>query len=459
MKYSAQEIVKIQRDFFNKQTTKDIEYRKNALIRLEANIIKYEKEIYNALDKDLKKCEFEAYTTEVGGVLREVRLAIKNIDSWTKPKRISTPIHLMPARSFVVSEPYGVTLIISPFNYPFSLIMKPLIGALAAGNTAIFRPSEAALHTADVVEKIISESFDDEFVIVIRGDSTVTEKLLKERFDYIFFTGGVTVGKIIMKAAAEFLTPVTLELGGKSPAIVTESADIKNAANRIIWGKYLNVGQTCIAPDYVLVHKSVSKDFLDNSKKSIHDFYGGNIQKNNEYGRIINLKQYQRIEKLLEIEKDKIVHGGETDSNEKFISPTIIYPVNFEDKIMGDEIFGPILPIIEYSSLDDIITTLNNREKPLALYLFTRDQNVEARVLKEISFGGGGINETMIHYVNENLPFGGVGNSGMGTYHGKHSFDTFSHKKSILKRIGGFTIDLMNPPYKNKLDIIKRFLR
>lgn len=459
MKYSAQEIVKIQRDFFNKQTTKDIEYRKNALIRLEANIIKYEKEIYNALDKDLKKCEFEAYTTEVGGVLREVRLAIKNIDSWTKPKRISTPIHLMPARSFVVSEPYGVTLIISPFNYPFSLIMKPLIGALAAGNTAILRPSEAALHTADVVEKIISESFDDEFVIVIRGDSTVTEKLLKERFDYIFFTGGVTVGKIIMKAAAEFLTPVTLELGGKSPAIVTESADIKNAANRIIWGKYLNVGQTCIAPDYVLVHKSVSKDFLDNSKKSIHDFYGGNIQKNNEYGRIINLKQYQRIEKLLEIEKDKIVHGGETDSNEKFISPTIIYPVNFEDKIMGDEIFGPILPIIEYSSLDDIITTLNNREKPLALYLFTRDQNVEARVLKEISFGGGGINETMIHYVNENLPFGGVGNSGMGTYHGKHSFDTFSHKKSILKRIGGFTIDLMNPPYKNKLDIIKRFLR
>ncbi len=459
MKYSAQEIVKIQRDFFNKQTTKDIEYRKNALIRLEANIIKYEKEIYNALDKDLKKCEFEAYTTEVGGVLREVRLAIKNIDSWTKPKRISTPIHLMPARSFVVSEPYGVTLIISPFNYPFSLIMKPLIGALAAGNTAISRPSEAALHTADVVEKIISESFDDEFVIVIRGDSTVTEKLLKERFDYIFFTGGVTVGKIIMKAAAEFLTPVTLELGGKSPAIVTESADIKNAANRIIWGKYLNVGQTCIAPDYVLVHKSVSKDFLDNSKKSIHDFYGGNIQKNNEYGRIINLKQYQRIEKLLEIEKDKIVHGGETDSNEKFISPTIIYPVNFEDKIMGDEIFGPILPIIEYSSLDDIITTLNNREKPLALYLFTRDQNVEARVLKEISFGGGGINETMIHYVNENLPFGGVGNSGMGTYHGKHSFDTFSHKKSILKRIGGFTIDLMNPPYKNKLDIIKRFLR
>lgn len=337
--------------------------------------------------------------------------------------------------------------------------MKPLIGALAAGNTAILRPSEAALHTADVVEKIISESFDDEFVIVIRGDSTVTEKLLKERFDYIFFTGGVTVGKIIMKAAAEFLTPVTLELGGKSPAIVTDSADIKNAANRIIWGKYLNVGQTCIAPDYVLVHKSVSKDFLDNSKKSIHDFYGGNIQKNNEYGRIINLKQYQRIEKLLEIEKDKIVHGGETDSNEKFISPTIIYPVNFEDKIMGDEIFGPILPIIEYSSLDDIITTLNNREKPLALYLFTRDQNVEARVLKEISFGGGGINETMIHYVNENLPFGGVGNSGMGTYHGKHSFDTFSHKKSILKRIGGFTIDLMNPPYKNKLDIIKRFLR
>lgn len=459
MKYSAQEIVKIQRDFFNKQTTKDIEYRKNALIRLEANIIKYEKEIYNALDKDLKKCEFEAYTTEVGGVLREVRLAIKNIDSWTKPKRISTPIHLMPARSFVVSEPYGVTLIISPFNYPFSLIMKPLIGALAAGNTAILRPSEAALHTADVVEKIISESFDDEFVIVIRGDSTVTEKLLKERFDCIFFTGGVTVGKIIMKAAAEFLTPVTLELGGKSPAIVTESADIKNAANRIIWGKYLNVGQTCIAPDYVLVHKSVSKDFLDNSKKSIHDFYGGNIQKNNEYGRIINLKQYQRIEKLLEIEKDKIVHGGETDSNEKFISPTIIYPVNFEDKIMGDEIFGPILPIIEYSSLDDIITTLNNREKPLALYLFTRDQNVEARVLKEISFGSGGINETMIHYVNENLPFGGVGNSGMGTYHGKHSFDTFSHKKSILKRIGGFTIDLMNPPYKNKLDIIKRFLR
>ena len=459
MKYSAQEIVKIQRDFFNKQTTKDIEYRKNALIRLEANIIKYEKEIYNALDKDLKKCEFEAYTTEVGGVLREVRLAIKNINSWTKPKRISTPIHLMPARSFVVSEPYGVTLIISPFNYPFSLIMKPLIGALAAGNTAILRPSEAALHTADVVEKIISESFDDEFVIVIRGDSTVTEKLLKERFDCIFFTGGVTVGKIIMKAAAEFLTPVTLELGGKSPAIVTESADIKNAANRIIWGKYLNVGQTCIAPDYVLVHKSVSKDFLDNSKKSIHDFYGGNIQKNNEYGRIINLKQYQRIEKLLEIEKDKIVHGGETDSNEKFISPTIIYPVNFEDKIMGDEIFGPILPIIEYSSLVDIITTLNNREKPLALYLFTRDQNVEARVLKEISFGGGGINETMIHYVNENLPFGGVGNSGMGTYHGKHSFDTFSHKKSILKRIGGFTIDLMNPPYKNKLDIIKRFLR
>ena len=459
MKYSAQEIVKIQRDFFNKQTTKDIEYRKNALIRLEANIIKYEKEIYYALDMDLKKCEFEAYTTEVGGVFREVRLAIKNIDSWTKPKRISTPIHLMPARSFVVSEPYGVTLIISPFNYPFSLIMKPLIGALAAGNTAILRPSEAALHTADVVKKIISESFDDEFVIVIRGDSTVTEKLLKERFDCIFFTGGVTVGKIIMKAAAEFLTPVTLELGGKSPAIVTESADIKNAANRIIWGKYLNVGQTCIAPDYVLVHKSVSKDFLDNSKKSIHDFYGGNIQKNNEYGRIINLKQYQRIEKLLEIEKDKIVHGGETDSNEKFISPTIIYPVNFEDKIMGDEIFGPILPIIEYSSLVDIITTLNNREKPLALYLFTRDQNVEARVLKEISFGGGGINETMIHYVNENLPFGGVGNSGMGTYHGKHSFDTFSHKKSILKRIGGFTIDLMNPPYKNKLNIIKRFLR
>lgn len=459
MQTNIKDVLEKQRRLFKSHVTKTIDYRKEALKRLEAAILSHEAEIYSALQKDLGKGEFEAYSTELGGVLKELRGAIKNVDSWTKPKRVSTPIYLMPASSHIHPEPYGVVLIIGPYNYPFSLIMNPLIGAIAAGNTCVLKPSESAGHTAEVIEKIIRESFDVGHAAVIRGNSSNTERLLKERYDYIFFTGGVKVGKIVMKAAAEYLTPVTLELGGKSPAIVTDSSDINIAANRIIWGKFINAGQTCIAPDYVLVHKSVAKEFIDASKRTIHEFYGGNVSKNPEFGRIINQKQFDRLVKLLDESKEALIHGGETTEEDLFISPTLLYPITFEDSVMEEEIFGPILPIIEYGDLEEVSEIVNGREKPLALYLFTKDPAEEKEVLDKISFGGGGINETLLHYVNDNLPFGGVGNSGMGSYHGKYSFDTFSHKKSVMKRPNGFMIDLMNPPYKNKLDLIKKFLK
>lgn len=457
---SIKDAMQYQRDAFRSGQTRNLKDRKSALQRLYNEIQKNEAMIYQALSSDLGKCTFESYTTEIGGVLREIRLAIRHLDSWAKPKKIPTPMHLKPAKSYILTEPYGVVLIIGAFNYPFSLILNPLIGGIAAGNACIVKPAETAPNTAQLIAQLLKDAQIAPHGICVRGDRRMMQELLKERFDHIFFTGSPNVGKVVLRAAAEHLTPVTLELGGKSPGIVTESANPKIAAERVVWGKFLNAGQTCIAPDYILVHRGVAATFLSHVKETIRRFYGDDPSVNKEYGRIVNQKQWKRLKDILDLEKEKIFHGGRIDPSTNYIEPTILYPSNFEDPSMKEELFGPILPIIEYEDLNSqVIQPIQQREKPLALYLFTKDAEEEEIILRELSFGGGAINETMLHYANDNLPFGGVGYSGMGFYHGKHSFDTFSHQKSILKRPSFFSLDLMNPPYRNKLNLIRKLLK
>jgi aldehyde dehydrogenase (NAD+) len=449
-------VIEKQKCFFERGKTKDIGFRIEQLNKLKESIIKNEEEIMKALKKDLNKSSFESYTTEIGFTLDEIKYTIKHLSDWARPKRAKTPLIHFLSSSYVYSEPYGIVLIISPWNYPFQLSIAPLVGAIAAGNCAIVKPSEYSPNTSKIIENIIKESFDESYITVVRGGREVSESLLNEEFDYIFFTGSVAVGKIVMKAASKYLTPVTLELGGKSPCIVDETANIELAAKRIIWGKFINAGQTCVAPDYLLVHYSVKDKLINNMKKYITEFYGINPCNNKDYPKIINKKHYTRLLGLMKC--GNIAFGGQCNDKTNHISPTIIENITWECPIMKEEIFGPLLPVIEFENITEVVTAVNKHPKPLALYLFTNNKEREKYVIDNTSFGGGCINDTIVHLATPYMPFGGVGNSGMGGYHGKASFETFSHKKSIMKKSNLIDIPLRYPPFKNKIKLIKKIM-
>ncbi len=449
------DIIRKQRDFFKSGKTKDVAFRIEQLKTLKQAVVENQTAIIEALKADLNKPEFEAYGTEVV-VIREIDYAIKHIKSWTKPKKVATPIEQLPAFARIYPEPLGVVLIIGPWNYPFQLIISPLVGAIAAGNCAILKPSEIASHTSNVLADIIQKHFDPAYVAVVEGGVETSQQLLAEKFDHIFFTGGTAIGKIVMEAAAKHLTPVTLELGGKSPCIVDADINIEHTARRITWGKFINAGQTCIAPDYLLVDKTIKQDLLDTIQKCLREFYGNEPASSPDYARISNKKHFSRLAEFL---KDgEIIIGGETNPDECYIAPTVIDRVSLEQPVMQEEIFGPILPVIEYSDVTEAIAIINERPKPLALYLFSKNKNLQERVCQETSSGGVCINDTIMQIAVSSLPFGGVGDSGIGSYHGKASFDTFSHYKSVLNRSFRLDPKWRYAPYEGKLQMLKRII-
>ncbi|MFV8370735.1 aldehyde dehydrogenase [Flavobacterium sp. LB2R40] len=435
----------------------NIKYRKESLKKLLHVITKYEEAIIKALYDDFKKPAFEAVLTETNYVISDLKETIKNIDSWAKPKRVFASFLNFPSSDFIYSEPYGNVLILSPWNYPFQLALCPLIAAVAAGNKVTLKPSELTPNTSNIIAKIINETFPVKDVVVITGDATIAQELLKKRWDYIFFTGSVAVGKIVAKAAAENLTPVTLELGGKSPCIVDETANLELSARRIVWGKIINAGQTCVAPDYIMVHYKMKDTFVKFLIQEIEKALGINPEESPDYARIINLKNWQRQLRLLE--NQKILFGGQSNSESLYLAPTLLDEPNMDSLVMKEEIFGPILPILSYKSKTDIEKIISSFEKPLSFYLFSQNKSFIDEVLQKYSFGGGCINDTVIHLVNNRLPFGGVGNSGMGAYHGKLSFDIFSHKKAIVKKGTWLDLPLRYAPYKNKLKTIQKILK
>ncbi|SHH99714.1 aldehyde dehydrogenase (NAD+) [Clostridium collagenovorans DSM 3089] len=453
------EILDNQRAFFLSGKTMDIEFRIEQLNKLRTSIIKHEEDILDALKKDLNKSNFESYETELGIVLEEITLMSKNIRKWSKDKKVKSPLMHYKTDTYIHSEPYGVVLNIAPWNYPFQLLMAPLIGIIAGGNCAMLKPSKYSISTSKVIEIIIREAFDENYITVVEaeGGRESIQALLQLRFDYIFFTGSVDVGKVVMENAAKHLTPVTLELGGKSPCIVCKDAKLEIAAKRIVWGKFLNAGQTCVAPDYLLVHKNVKEELLKNIKKNIIEFFGENPKSSNDFGRIITNKHVERLASYLSC--GSVYFGGKYDVSEKYMEPTILTDISFEDAVMQEEIFGPIFPVIEFEDIDDVINILKHKEKPLALYLFTESKEIENKVVKRVSYGGGCINDTIIHVASSYAPFGGVGNSGMGAYHGKYSFDLFTHQKSILKKSSKFDIKVRYAPYKDKLNLLKKIMK
>ncbi|MHC0064584.1 aldehyde dehydrogenase [Nostoc sp. UIC 10890] len=452
---NVSEIIQNQREFFQTGKTKDITFRIEQLKTLKQAIIEHEQAIVEALQTDLHKPEVETYITEIS-VVKEIDYVIKHLQNWSKPKKASVSWDFFSYSARIYAEPLGVVLIIGPWNYPFQLIISPLIGAIAAGNCAILKPSEIASHTSDIVAKIIAKYFDPAYIAVVEGGVEASQKLLAEKFDHIFFTGGTAVGKIIMAAAAKHLTPVTLELGGKSPCIVDTDIKLEHTVRRIAWGKFINAGQTCIAPDYLLVNKKIKKDLIDGLEKSLREFYGDNPVNSPDYARIISEKHFDRLVNFL---KDgEVIIGGENQPSERYIAPTVIDHVSLEDSVMQEEIFGPILPVIEYTDIAEAIALINSRPKPLALYLFSQDKNLQKRVLQETSSGGVCINDTVMQVGVSSLPFGGVGDSGIGHYHGKASFDTFSHKKSVLQNSFWLDLKWRYAPYQGKLPIIKKLL-
>lgn len=445
-----------QRKFFSEGRTHSLAFRRRQLLALQNAIVKYEPKLLAALKIDLNKAAFEAYETEIGIALEEISFTLKHLTAWAKPKRRPTPLMHFPSSSFLYSEPYGCVLIMSPWNYPFLLTITPLIGAIAAGNCSVIKPSEYAPNTADVMGRLLHEIFPSYYVDVVRGGRKANQTLLNERFDYIFFTGSVHVGKLVMEAAAKHLTPVTLELGGKSPCIIDETANIKLAAKRIVWGKFLNAGQTCVAPDYIFVHKNVKDTLIRAMKRYIDKFYYCAGSLSSDYPRIVSQKHFERLCGLLE--SGHVICGGYPYPDTIQIAPTLMDQVTWDSAVMQEEIFGPVLPILEYDDFGNMLTQVRSHEKPLALYLFTTDKMHENMVLSTVSFGGGCINDTIIHLSNPHLPFGGVGNSGMGQYHGIESFRAFSHEKSIIRKSNMVDIPLRYPPYKNHLKLLKKFL-
>lgn len=450
-----QDILQSQREFFYTQKTKNVKFRKMYLEKLRDLIIENENLLYEAIDQDFGKSQFETYVTEISFILKDIDYYLKNLNSLSRPKKVRTNLANQIATSKIHSEPLGCTLIIGAWNYPYQLSLSPLIASIAAGNCCILKPSEIAENTMKVMAKIINENFPSEYIHVFEGGIDETTEILKLKFDKIFFTGSTTVGKIVYKAAAEHLTPVTLELGGKSPVIVTKEANIEVAAKRIVWGKFLNAGQTCVAPDYILVEESVKEQFLEMLRKYINEFkYEPNSE---QYTRIINKKNFERLTKL--IDPERVYFGGNFNEKNLHIEPTILNNVSWEDRIMQAEIFGPILPVISFTNFHQALNSVLALEKPLSAYIFTNNNEEKNLFTQKLSFGGGCINDVVMHLGNDNLPFGGVGNSGMGSYHGKFGFETFSHQKAVLDRATWGEPDLKYPPYsENKIKWIKKLL-
>lgn len=452
-------IFKNQKEFFESGKTINVDYRIKNLKKLNDIIKKNEDKILNELKKDLGKSNFEGYVTEVGILYDDINFHIKNVKKWSSEEKRKSPIVYYPSKSYIYKEPYGVTLIIGPFNYPFQLVIAPLIGAISAGNTAIIKPSENSRNIALLLEKLINENFPEEYLRVVNplGGKETVSLLLDKPFDYIFFTGSVRVGKLVMQKAAQHLTPVTLELGGKSPCIVDSDAKLKLAAKRIVWGKFLNAGQTCVAPDYLCVHKSVKDELLKLIINEIRSQFGENVRNSEDYPRIVNKSSLERLSGYLN--DGKIYYGGNIDEDNLYMEPTLIIKPDLNSPLMSDEIFGPILPILVYEDLDNVIKFINHREKPLALYYFSESKKKIKYVLTSTTSGGVTINDTIIHVANPNLPFGGVGNSGVGKYHGKESFETFTHNKSVMKRGTFIEFNIRFAPYKNKLNLVKRIMK
>lgn len=449
------ELVALQRQAFMLNHPYSVEERVEALELLREGILRREQEIYQALEQDLGKSPGEAYMTEIGMVLSELSYAVKHLHQWAAPKRVKTPLAQFPSRSFIFKEPYGVVLIMAPWNYPFQLTLAPFIGALAAGNHCILKPSNYSPATSGVIFDLIAECFPVERAAVILGGREENQTLLDQRFDYIFFTGGVNVGRIVLEKAARYLTPVSLELGGKSPCIVDDSADIPVAARRIAFGKALNAGQTCVAPDYLLVQEKVKDRLLAEIKKCWQTFYGDALS-SPQWPRMVNEKHYRRVMELLS--QEKIYCGGQGDGQR--IAPTLLTDVRWDAPIMQQEIFGPVLPVISFRRIEEVVPLINAREKPLALYLFSRRHAAQELILDKVPFGGGCVNDTIIHLASDRLPFGGVGNSGMGGYHGKYSFDTFTHEKSIVSKANWLDLPVRYAPLsQKKLRIIKKLMK
>jgi len=451
------DIICQQRKFFNTGKTKDLSFRITQLKNLQKAVIDHEAAIIAALKADLHKSEFETYTTEIALCKKEINYALKQIANWTKPQKANIPLEQLPGFGRIYPEPLGVVLIISPWNYPFQLIIAPLVGAITAGNCAILKPSEIAAHTSKLLAEILPKYFDPAYIAVVEGGVEISQQLLAEKFDHIFFTGGTTIGRKVMEAAAKHLTPVTLELGGKSPCIVDADTNIEYTARRITWGKFINAGQTCVAPDYLLVEQSIKQELLDKIQKCIREFLGEQPATSPDYARIINQKHFNRLVEFLQY--GETIIGGESNSSELYIAPTVLDRVSLESPVMQEEIFGPILPVLTFSNVTEAIAIVNQRPKPLALYLFSHNKKLQRRVLQSTSSGSVCINDTVMQFAVPGLPFGGVGNSGMGKYHGKASFDTFSHYKSVLNRSLILDVKLRYAPYtKTKLQLLKRIL-
>lgn len=453
MKISNQ--IEKQRIFYQTGKTKSVEYRRKALIHLKFCLKEWEDKLMAALKADLGKSDFESYMSEIGMLHDELNYMIKNIEKLSSRKRVRTPLAQFQGISYRYPEPYGVVLVMSPWNYPLLLTLGPVVAALAAGNTVIIKPSEYAPHTSRVIYKMIKTSFPEKLLCVIEGGREVSKALLEQRFDSIFFTGGEAVGKIVLKKAARYMTPVTLELGGKSPCIIDDTANLKLAARRIVFGKFLNVGQTCVAPDYLLVEKSVKNELLLYIEAEIIRQYGTDPLANPDYGIIINEKHYQRLKKLLQ--SGTAVIGGEAEDEKRRIAPTVLADISLNSPIMQEEIFGPLLPVITYEKRAECFQIIGQNPTPLALYLFTKSRSMKAAVLKNITFGGGCINDTIIHLASTHLGFGGVGTSGMGSYHGKYGFDTFTHYKSIVEKMNWIDLPMRYQPYKKWKEKLVRF--
>jgi len=445
------------RAFFAAGKTRDVDFRIKQLKKLKEGIRKYEPEIMASLYDDMRKPPFEAYASEIGILYTEIDHIIRNLHSWSRPRHVATPIIHFLSRSRVYHDPYGVALIISPWNYPFQLTIAPLIGAIAAGNCVLIKPSEFSSSTSATIEKMVKELFPPDYVTVFQGEAEATKKLLEEKFDYIFFTGSTAVGRVIMTAATRHLTPVTLELGGKSPCVVHEDAGLQYGIKRIAWGKFFNAGQTCIAPDYVLVHRKIKDTFIEKIIGTLHSFYGENPMMSPDYARIINERHFNRLLQLMK--SGWVIYGGNSQRKDLYIAPTIIDQVAPDDPVMQEEIFGPILPLIEYNDIDEAIAFVNQRPRPLALYCFSNNRKIQKRILQETSSGGGCINDTISHIGTQELPFGGIGESGMGGYHGKASFDTFTHQRSILLRSNLLDISLRYPPYRDRVSLLQWLFR
>ncbi len=445
--------------FFESGSTRSYSFRKDQLLKLKAAVLKYEEELHQALYNDLKKSPEESWVTETGFLISEINATLKNLKQWMQPEGVSTNLLNLPSSSYIMREPLGIVLIIGPWNYPLQLLFTPLVGAIAAGNCVMLKASEFAVSTASVMEKIIAETFAPEYIQLITGDGAkVVPEMMKDfRFDHIFYTGSTTVGKIIYKMAAEQLIPVTLELGGKSPCVIEKDADIKVAARRVAITKFSNAGQMCVAPDYILVHESIKENFIESLKKAIEKFFSKEPSGSYSYGKIINTRQFDRVVEY--INQGELVYGGTHDRNKLFIGPTIIQNVKEDSAVMSEEIFGPVLPIIPFKTREEAKKVIERNPNPLAFYIFTNDTKSEKKWLEEISFGGGCVNNASWHLTNHYLPFGGRGNSGIGNYHGKNSFETFSHRKAIMKTPTWFDPNIKYPPFKGKLKLFKMIIR